>query len=295
MFYSPAIAYLQKMIEHDSLAHAYIFSGPDTYGKIAAATAMGYALERHEPLDGYWKGLWRDDSFWKNPVAERAFLDIRLFGDESLGIDDARAVRDFIIERPLGSSRRIAVIAFAHTLTASAQQALLKVSEDAPEYGVLIFIAPGREQLIGTLASRCANVYFEKPGGTDLERYLQEELLCSRKKTHETMRFGRGCPGLSAVLAYDEARLRRIQAIAQATEAEPLGKVLALCDSIETDDDVDWYFEGLIERVRQTKGSDMPVRLQRLVEYRVSCARLGTSIRTQLEAAALTALGENNV
>jgi hypothetical protein len=289
MFYSPAIAYLETMIEQNSLAHAYIFSGPDTYGKIAAATALGHALERREPLHAYWATLWGSDEFWKNPTAERAFLDTKIFGGEHLGIDDARAVRDFIIERPLGSDRRVAVIAFAHALTASAQQALLKVSEDAPEYGVLIFIAPAQEQLIGTLASRCANVYFKKPSAPGLEQYLEEELLCSRKKTHEIMRFGRGLPGLCAVLASDKERAGRIQAIVQTVESEALGKVLALCDAVETDDDVDWFFEGLIERVRRTAVPDKPQRLRELIDYRVSCARLGTSIRTQLEAAALVA------
>jgi hypothetical protein len=83
---------------------------------------------------------------------ERAQGDLLVQSVQSFGIDDARALSDFVILKPIVLPRRVAVV-FAVRITVEAQQALLKTFEE-PRGAAIILIVPQPELLLPTLQSR---------------------------------------------------------------------------------------------------------------------------------------------
>lgn len=288
--YSSAVSRLENSLEEGTLSNAYLFSGSDAYGKLAAALALARSLERHEPFASSWDSVWNDAEFWKSGGANYSLVDARVFASDLLGIDDAREIRDFVLIRPLVSSRRTVIIPSAQKLTASAQQALLKVSEDASRYSLIIFIAPEKEALLETLLSRCAHVYFKNPDETELAVAVKQKNTHARSDGDEILRLGQGIPGRCMTLLHRPEELERVKELAKKIEFGSFADLMAIGESIETDADLDEFFRGLIRRVRIAAGKDASLRTAMLLEYRTFCAQLGSSFRTQLEAAIITAL-----
>lgn len=78
---------------------------------------------------------------------------------DSLGIDAARRLKEFLSQLPIKSSKKTAVIVGGDVLTNEAQNALLKISEDPPVGAQIIIIAKSEENLLPTLRSRFHKIY----------------------------------------------------------------------------------------------------------------------------------------
>ena len=77
----------------------------------------------------------------------------------SVGIDLARRVVEFLWQKPFKSSRRLAFIDDAETLTLQAQNALLKVVEEPPPHGLLVLSVLEPGALVPPLVSRLQQIY----------------------------------------------------------------------------------------------------------------------------------------
>jgi len=75
--------------------------------------------------------------------------------ETSIGIDMVRDLQDFANHPPLINSKKYIVIPHAETLTPEAQNALLKVLEEPPEYTQFILVAPYTQSFLETILSRC--------------------------------------------------------------------------------------------------------------------------------------------
>ncbi|MDR2183691.1 MAG: hypothetical protein LBE55_05910 [Clostridiales bacterium] len=92
-----------------------------------------------------------------------------------LGIDD---VREQIIENinvlPYSSQKRIYIIENAHTLTAPAQNALLKTLEDGPKHAVFLLLSQNHKAFLPTVLSRCALYKIAPLGDADIVAHLRK-------------------------------------------------------------------------------------------------------------------------
>jgi len=87
---------------------------------------------------------------------EIAHVDTLMVTSEtSIGIDMVRDLQDFANHPPLINSKKYIVIPHAETLTPEAQNALLKVLEEPPEYTQFILVAPNTQSFLETVLSRC--------------------------------------------------------------------------------------------------------------------------------------------
>jgi len=109
---------------------------------------------------------------------------------------------------------KVAVVDSAHLLGEQAGNALLKVLEEPPPHAYLILIAPSREAVLPTLASRSLTVGFGP---------LPTEQLRSLSENEAALRYSEGAPGrLMAALA-DPAGLAEAESAAKAW-VESLGR-----------------------------------------------------------------------
>lgn len=78
-----------------------------------------------------------------------------LNGEESIGIEEARKLQQFLILKPFQESKTAVLIPEAQKLTTEAQNALLKTLEEPPESAQIILTAPDPSWLLPTVVSRC--------------------------------------------------------------------------------------------------------------------------------------------
>ena len=178
----------KKAIKENNLRQSYLFFGEPQIGKFSFASSLVNFLENNEFVP---------------PVGNRPLIDGEFFlpdrqaglPDESgsIGIDTIRRLKKFLYQRPVASSRRSAVFDSAESLTPEAQNALLKIIEEPPQFSLIIFIAHETSVFSPTLASRLTKVYFRRLSQKSIEKFLKEKFKIDSNKAVLTARqsFGR--------------------------------------------------------------------------------------------------------
>jgi DNA polymerase-3 subunit delta' len=168
------------MIAADTLPHAMLFTGSGAPQRKEAAVALGRAQICEAAGDGG-QGTGDEDYggvslFGAAQPAPRALPcetcphcrksaqgihpDMKLLegggGARSFHIDAVRAMRQDAYILPNEARRKIYVLVNAQTMTAEAQNALLKLLEEPPDYVSIILTAPNPRLLLPTVVSRAA-------------------------------------------------------------------------------------------------------------------------------------------
>ncbi len=153
------IALLQKAIQENKLAHAYLFSGIEGIGKYTVALGLAKALECKSDLQ----------------ILEPQGTTIK--------IEAIRELKETAYLHPLEGKAKMILIDQADTLTDAAANALLKILEEPPSQTYFILITPKPLKLLPTIRSRCQNLEFS-PLPTDLiiQKLLQEGMAPEEAK-----------------------------------------------------------------------------------------------------------------
>ncbi|MCL2860353.1 MAG: hypothetical protein FWF46_07385 [Oscillospiraceae bacterium] len=80
----------------------------------------------------------------------------------SIKIEQARHLIDKMLEKPIESEKKIFIINEADKMTPQAQNCLLKVLEEPPEYGIIILVSSNEHVFLNTIKSRCIRMYIGK-------------------------------------------------------------------------------------------------------------------------------------
>lgn len=141
--YAKITEYLNGCIEKKLLSHAYIFYGPDENSKHEAA-------------------FWFADKILKND--NRKFhpdlLSLKPETNEELSIDLIRQLNNFLTLRPYSNEYKIAIIETAEKLNNFAQNALLKIFEEAPKHAIVILCVNTLDSIADTIVSRAVRLPF---------------------------------------------------------------------------------------------------------------------------------------
>ncbi len=87
-------------------------------------------------------------------------MEVRLItGEESIGIDQVREARRFLWQRPFRASHKTLAVPHAELLTAEAQNAFLKIIEEPPAQGLIVFALRDPALLVPALQSRFQKIY----------------------------------------------------------------------------------------------------------------------------------------
>jgi hypothetical protein len=112
----------------------------------------------------------------------------------AIKIDMVRAIGDFLDYRPIESQYKVVVIDDASFMTLQASNALLKILEEPPEWGMFMLYTSYPERILSTIRSRCAGIRLDRFPTHQLAVYIEEHYALSREEALSLARLCEGCP-----------------------------------------------------------------------------------------------------
>lgn len=260
-----------RLAEANALSHSYLFLGPPRVGKKSFALYLAHCVE-HGTFD--------------DAKALRETLLVAPDEERTIGIDAIRGVKHFLLQKPVASSRRIAIIDDAEKMTGDAQNALLKIAEEPPASSLLILASGDSEKLWYTLRSRLQQIYFAPVPSREISRWLKENLDCKKEEAEAAAISSFGQPGLAWRVLRDEqfkSRLREASVFLQSRFWERRNLVKSL---LERDDfDLGEFLETLLISLSKTAARDGSrfALWHKILELRRNADFLNLNPRLQLE------------
>lgn len=178
-----------------NLSHGYIFFGEPQVGKFSFALLLANFLETGEFS------------------LSRRMLSEALIIKES-GIDCVREIKNFLWQKPQNSSKRTVIIDNADSLTAEAQSAILKITEEPPEHSLIILIVSNLNNVLPPILSRLQKIYFSRIGKNEIRDFLIKSLGIKKDKAEELAVLAYGRPG-RAIELINNKELSEIDKMAQ--------------------------------------------------------------------------------
>ncbi len=177
---------LQKAIDTDKVAHAYLFSGPRGTGKTSTAKIFARAMNCvHGPT---------------SHPCNHCEVCLHILNGESMdvveidaasnrSIEDIRTLRETIKFMPAEGHKKIYIIDEVHMLTTEAFNALLKTLEEPPQHVIFILATTEPERIPMTILSRCQRYEFRRITSADIAGRLlyiagQEHISLTKGAAH---------------------------------------------------------------------------------------------------------------
>jgi len=147
----------KRLVKLGRLAHVYVFFGETEVGKFYFSKHLANLLENGE-MD----------------LVPRPLQDALILAG-STSIADMRQIKKFLWQKPAVSSKRLVVLNDAHNLTAQAQNAILKITEEPPEHSLIILVTSQPNNLLPALSSRMQKIYFGRLSDNEMEKVIKKD------------------------------------------------------------------------------------------------------------------------
>ena len=162
---------LNHAVEHGKLSHCYLITGPEGSGKKTLAKLLAAAMQctssQNRPC--------RACPQCRKVLAD-AHPDVVVVDDDkkNVSVDTARWAKTDLYIRPNEGNRKIYLFPRGGSLRIEAQNALLKVMEEPPAYGVFLLLAERAESLLPTIRSRCVELALTPVPWAEAESFLRQ-------------------------------------------------------------------------------------------------------------------------
>ena len=162
---------LQTSLQKGHASHFYLISGPAGSGKHTLARLLSAALmceEANQPC-------LRCNSCRK--ILQDLHPDCITVNDpehKNVAVKIVRNIRDDMFIRPNEGKKKIYI--FPQELGIEGQNALLKILEEPPSYGVFLLLTDNPEQLLPTVRSRCVQLALQPLSDAILQRELKQRM-----------------------------------------------------------------------------------------------------------------------
>jgi len=193
-----AASMLQEHIARGQARHAYLLSGPAGVGRRTLALRFAQALNCSQPPQpGGFCGQCRSCL----QIEKMQHPDLSLVQAEKRGgallIDQVRELQHTLSLAPYEARYRVALILRFEDATISAQNALLKTLEEAPERVILLLTASDAESLLPTIVSRCEELRLRPMPPERLEKALAETWQTPPEEARQLAHLSGGRLGLA--------------------------------------------------------------------------------------------------
>ena len=160
------VTVLEKAVERNEPAHAYLLTGPRGIGKTSVARIFARGL-----------GCAAIDTFEVDAASHTS-------------VEHIREMTASVHTQPVRSPYKMYILDEVHMLSKAAFNAFLKTLEEPPEYVVFVLVTTEPEKVPDTVVSRCIPLSFRQPSLV----LLKEHAIAIAEKE------GRALPGQSAAL-----------------------------------------------------------------------------------------------
>jgi len=186
--------FLKRSFQDGRLAHAYLFTGPESVGK--KKTALEFAKlvlcenQKSQPCNKC------QDCYQVDNSIHPDFLLIKpsRSAAQKISIEEIRTLKEKI-SITSGGKYKIAVIDNAHRLTQEAQSALLKLLEEPQGKKIIILVSEFPDTILPTIRSRTQPIHFHFVEEQEIELMLKNSSL-TKKEKELLMLVGKGRPGV---------------------------------------------------------------------------------------------------
>lgn len=200
---------------NNTLAHAYLFVGPEHIGKMALALEVAMALN----CQGAPPPCHECPACKKIAAGNHTdVLVIRLTqGDDSedngeatgneatkISIDQIKDIQHSASLPPFEGKQRVYIIEGAEQLSIEAANRLLKTLEEPPDQVTFILITVNEKLLLTTVVSRCQRIEFQPMPIEEEAGALVKKLGIDPERAKLLAALSRGCPGWALIAAGDE-------------------------------------------------------------------------------------------
>lgn len=163
---------IKNAIEHNKIAHAYLFSGPRGTGKTTLAKLLAKGVncsaEHNRPCN---------DCDNCKAIASGTYPDvIEIDAASNNGVDEIREIIDKVKYAPIAGKYKIYIIDEVHMLSTGAFNALLKTLEEPPAHVIFILATTDVHKVIPTIISRCQRFDFNKVSQNDIKIRIKDIL-----------------------------------------------------------------------------------------------------------------------
>lgn len=134
---------LDRALELNKVAHAYLLTGPRGTGKTSVARILAHKIT----------GLPYD-------IEDNNLDIIEIDAASNNGVDNVRDLREKALVAPVKSQKKVYIIDEVHMLSKSAFNALLKIIEEPPEHVVFILATTDFDKVPDTIVSRTQRYNF---------------------------------------------------------------------------------------------------------------------------------------
>lgn len=256
------------MVKNERLSHGYIFFGEPQVGKFSFALSLANFLET------------------KEFNSSTRMLSEALIIKES-GIDCVREIKAFLWQKPQNSPKRTVIIDNADMLTAEAQSAILKITEEPPEHTLIILIVSNLNNVLPPILSRLQKIYFSRVGKNEIAEFLFKEMGVKKEKAGEFADLAYGRPGRAVDLINNKDLSGADEAAQKFLRSAGYGRSQFIKQFIEDQKErpelLDKFFENLIVILRKD-----PVKNHQMIRSVLSRLFLiksyNTNKRLQIEA-----------
>lgn len=163
-------------IEHKNVTHAYIFEGEAGLGKREAAYYFAQTLlcekSGSEPCGECESCVLSQAK--SNPDIKSYSLKA-LTDKKSIGVEEIRDVISDAYTKPFRAPYKVYIIEDADALTAQAQNAMLKILEEPPEYIVFIMCVTSIGRILSTVQSRSRVIRFSAASESEIQMYVKNK------------------------------------------------------------------------------------------------------------------------
>lgn len=174
---------ISKSIRDGKIFHAYIIEGDSLSDKEGFAKEFCKAMVCKEK-----PGIGCDECVNCRKIEHGNYEDLHIIESDGMSVKDEQVskLQEELRKKPVGE-RNLAVIKDADTMTARAQNRLLKTLEEPFGGTVIILLSENRENLLDTIKSRCVMYRLEDSEGNTQGRDIAEEIF---KAVSEERYFG---------------------------------------------------------------------------------------------------------
>ena len=191
------------------VGHAYIFEGPRGVGRQTMAKEFAKLLMCENSQDGEPCGTCKNCTMCASGSHPDLQIITNQLYDESkkstdVLVDTVRNMKKDIYIKPYVSERKIYIVPNADTMNMYAQNSLLKVLEEPPEYCTIILIAENSNLFLPTILSRAVPIKFYPLADGLIADYIVSEYPQLSEKSTALAAMSGGCIGRAKELAQSD-------------------------------------------------------------------------------------------